>query len=63
MNRDTASYIGDAVYVDIRPEDRSIQLNTDSHHDHEARNKIFLEPAVWESLLRYVARQKEKGNL
>lgn len=56
-------YLGDAVYVqEWNDFGDGIKLTTDSHHEHEAGNIIFIEPAVLRALLKWVDEfKKEKG--
>lgn len=48
---DNASYLGDGVYASF--DGYHIWLQTGSHREEEATNRIALEPDVFESLLRY----------
>jgi hypothetical protein len=53
-------YLGDSVYVDF--DGYYIELTTNNGYPDDPRNKIYLEPQVYESLLRYVENLKESAN-
>jgi hypothetical protein len=53
-------YLGDSVYVDW--DGQMLCLTTWNGYPDDPRNKIYLEPEVYESLLRYVERLKENVN-
>lgn len=53
-------YLGDSVYADF--DGYYIELTTWNGYPDDPRNKIFLEPQVYESLLRYVEALKEKAD-
>lgn len=48
-------YLGDAVYVDI--ERGMLKLTTEDGY--RTTNEIYLEPEVYEALLRYVEQQED----
>lgn len=45
-------YLGDSVYADT--DGYSLILTTENGYPDDPRNKIVLEPTVYESLLKYV---------
>jgi hypothetical protein len=51
---DKKDYLGDGVYVDVYVDGESILLTTENGI--EVQNSIVLEPAVYNALLRWVAR-------
>lgn len=50
-------YLGDSVYVDF--DGYGLILTTENGYPDDPRNKIFLEPAVFEALVKYVDVLKE----
>jgi hypothetical protein len=52
----TKEYIGDGVYVDFD----GFQLRLTTEDGYNATNTIYLEPNVYEHLVAYVERLKEK---
>jgi hypothetical protein len=55
-------YLGDAVYATIL-DTGSLMLTTGSHRKDEASDTIYLEPSVWESLVRFVASRGDERRL
>lgn len=58
MSDEHADYLGDGVYATF--DGYHIWLKTGSHRDHEATDKIALEPAVFTALVAYQRRLVEK---
>lgn len=52
MDNDNRQYLGDGVYVSF--DGSMIRLTTE--YGMGATNEIFLEPEVWQSLVRYGAK-------
>ena len=52
-------YLGDSVYAEINNAGFII-LTTENGHPDDPRNKIYLEPNIYNALLRFVGRSKEK---
>lgn len=52
----TRDYLGDSVYAEF--DGWGIILTTDNGYHDDPRNKIFLEPEVFEALMRYADRVK-----
>lgn len=50
-------YLGDGVYVDL--ERGMIKLTTENGI--ETTNEIFLEPEVYQALVRFVERMQDQG--
>lgn len=57
MSDEHAQYLGDGVYATF--DGYHIWLKTGSHRDHEATDKIALEPEVFAALINYQRRLVE----
>ncbi len=51
MPKQPTEYIGDGVYAIY--DGYGIWLHTGDHREHLAENKVFLEPEVFESLMKF----------
>lgn len=52
----TKQYLGDSVYAEI--ENGMVKLTTENGYSDDPRNVIFLEPEVYDALVKYVERLK-----
>lgn len=52
-------YLGDSVYIEF--DGFSLTLTTENGFPTDPSNKIVLEPEVWENLLMYVNKIKERN--
>jgi len=57
---ETKQYLGDSVYADF--DGYHIWLTTENGYPDDPRNKIALEPCVFEALKQYVEWLKERFN-
>lgn len=52
-------YLGDGLYVSF--DGYQLELNTDPENIHPFHgNTVYLEPQVWENLVKFVERLKDK---
>lgn len=51
-------YLGDSVYAEIR--DGRIVLTTNNGYSDDPRNRIILEPEVYQALKDFVERNRER---
>jgi hypothetical protein len=52
-------YLGDSIYVDF--DGVALVLRTENGYPDDPRNRIVLEPEVYEALAKYVERLKGVG--
>lgn len=53
-------YLGDGVYACY--DGYGIWLRTNDHREHLCTDKVYLEPAVLESLNKFISKAEEKKN-
>lgn len=58
-DEEASQYLGDAVYAAF--DGYYIWLRTGSHRDHEATNRIALEPSVFNALVAYASKVMKKA--